>query len=303
MLTANTQLGEEAFQKMNGFLYVQIAFVICIQIVQGRSNVRAIEIKTDKLNIRLSLIRYISHDIRTPLNTAFLGIKMITECANNLKNILFTKRNATITRESSDLIKSSRNNDFLVDLDNILETTELIHTSCTVALETLDEMLTFDKIDENKLVIELKDLKPLELVNEVMKPFQLNARNAEVVLSLDCKDSESSWFDNYLLKADKFKLNQVLRNFLSNALKFTPPSGTVAVIAELLDSRKSYHKNFVTNSDKLIRISVKDTGFGISKENQSRLFGQYVQFNANSLQQGKGSGLGLWISKSKITIS
>jgi signal transduction histidine kinase len=53
-------------------------------------------------------------------------------------------------------------------------------------------------------------------------------------------------------------------------------------------------------SNKNIRISVKDTGYGISKLNQSELFGQYVQFNGNSLQQGKGSGLGLWISKSNL---
>lgn len=44
-------------------------------------------------------------------------------------------------------------------------------------------------------------------------------------------------------------------------------------------------------------ISVSDTGAGISTENQSRLFNQYVQFNASVLQKGKGSGLGLWISK------
>lgn len=46
-----------------------------------------------------------------------------------------------------------------------------------------------------------------------------------------------------------------------------------------------------------LRIAVTDSGAGISIENQRKLFGQYVQFNAAALQQGKGSGLGLWISK------
>jgi signal transduction histidine kinase len=50
------------------------------------------------------------------------------------------------------------------------------------------------------------------------------------------------------------------------------------------------------------RFSVSDTGVGISKENQRKLFGQYVQFDAAALQHGKGSGLGLWISKSKLLI-
>ena len=46
-----------------------------------------------------------------------------------------------------------------------------------------------------------------------------------------------------------------------------------------------------------LRVEVIDSGAGMSKENQKKLFGQYVQFNANSLQKGGGSGLGLWISK------
>jgi signal transduction histidine kinase len=50
----------------------------------------------------------------------------------------------------------------------------------------------------------------------------------------------------------------------------------------------------------VVRISVADTGVGISIENQAKLFGQYVQFDAAALQRGKGSGLGLWISKSMV---
>jgi signal transduction histidine kinase len=51
-----------------------------------------------------------------------------------------------------------------------------------------------------------------------------------------------------------------------------------------------------------LRISVIDSGYGISKDDQKKLFGQYVQFNANELQQGKGSGLGLWIARSIMII-
>jgi signal transduction histidine kinase len=229
-----------------------------------------------------------------------MGIKIITDCAESMKNILFGRNNV---KKSDDLppdIISDIRELLIDDIKSILETAELIHTSSTVALETIDEMLTFDKIDENKLVVELNDLQPLNFVNEVMKPFQLNAKNAEVVLSSKCVESESDWVQQYFLKADKFKLNQVLRNFLSNALKFTPPSGAVNIITEIVDGQNS---DTQSSSDKVIRISVKDTGFGISKENQLKLFGQYVQFNANSLQQGKGSGLGLWISKSTNTIT
>jgi len=75
---------------------------------------------------------------------------------------------------------------------------------------------------------------------------------------------------------------------ISNAVKFTPPGGCVAVKIEKIEESET------------VKVSVKDTGPGISAANQKKLFGQYVQFNAAQLQQGKGSGLGLWISKSKL---
>jgi signal transduction histidine kinase len=172
-------------------------------------------------------------------------------------------------------------------------------------------MLTFDKIDENKLVIEVGEVNPWFLVRDVMKPFQINARDAGVILKTECLQSETDWFNKFALRADKFKLNQVLRNFLSNALKFTPSKGTVTVTVEMRrfpNVNNSAQKNIsissvriedeVSSDGNIVRFSVKDTGCGISRENQKLLFGQYVQFDAGALQQGKGSGLGLWIAKS-----
>jgi len=54
--------------------------------------------------------------------------------------------------------------------------------------------------------------------------------------------------------------------------------------------------------DRIVRVSVVDNGPGISLEDQKKLFGKYVQFNPGALQSGKGSGLGLWISRSKLYI-
>ena len=82
----------------------------------------------------------------------------------------------------------------------------------------------------------------------------------------------------------------MLRNLISNALKFTPAKGKVSIMLE----------NIMNGDDApLFRITVTDSGAGISAENQTKMFGQYVQFNAAALQKGKGSGLGLWISKRK----
>jgi signal transduction histidine kinase len=118
-------------------------------------------------------------------------------------------------------------------------------------------------------------------------------------------DLQSRWVEGWRIRADRFKLNQVLRNFVSNALKFCgSPRGEVEVSVEryyvaggrLVRPPGSEGPQVVQD---FVRVSVVDNGAGISQENQRRLFGQYVQFDAGALQKGGGSGLGLWISKSE----
>jgi signal transduction histidine kinase len=177
---------------------------------------------------------------------------------------------------------------------------------------TLNDLLTFDKIDESKLVLELKDTNPWTLVCETMNPFKINAGKADIELTSACcnlsenpqtpLESDDHWLNRYKIIVDQFKLKQVLRNLISNALKFTPSNGKVKVSVELKanDNRSNSFLAFNNEcvSDIFVRLSVADNGCGISLQNQKKLFGQYVQFDANALQQGKGSGLGLWISKS-----
>ena len=179
----------------------------------------------------------------------------------------------------------------------MIDTVNQIHESCKVALDTLNDLLTFDKIDEKKIVIEVEDVDPWILLCETAKPFMINAKEAHVTFTISCNDANSNWtFSNYI-KADRFKLSQVIRNLISNALKFTPALGFVRVKLEKIPIRQSSID--CLDSSFALRISVQDSGAGISAQNQKKLFGQYVQFNAAQLQKGKGSGLGLWISRSK----
>jgi signal transduction histidine kinase len=240
-----------------------------------------------------------------------MGVKLITDSGLALKQIISQLKEHSVAL--CVLFKNLQDdgklqcgnlysglNQLMAENESILDTANLINDSCNVALETLSDMLTFDKIDEKKLVLELGEFDPWILINEAMRPFQINAKNADVKLSSHCIvnnvaiDDDANWLEegsprpvNLVVKVDKFKLNQVIRNLISNSLKFTPANGEVKLIVEFKSSSS-------------VRLSVIDTGHGISKENQSKLFGQYVQFNAGALQQGKGSGLGLWIAKSMI---
>lgn len=102
-------------------------------------------------------------------------------------------------------------------------------------------------------------------------------------LAIDCELE----LDQVTIWADQHKLEQVLRNFMTNAIKFTPVGGTILVCGKFIASDED-PKNGV------LRAEVTDTGAGVSLENIPKLFGKYAQIDASRLQGGKGSGLGLF---------
>lgn len=214
----------------------------------------------------------------------------------------------TTARRCSDLstLRSQQTCVSMETIDDLHATVHQISESCKVALATLDDLLTFDKLDEQKLTVDTQRTHPWAFLSAAAQPFRLNAREAQVRLEIGAQRTESQWFDRVAVDVDPFKLSQVVRNLLSNAIKFTPPDGRVTVLLEpLFDVAAVLGPDEARASDDeplFLRISVSDSGAGISAADQRRLFGQYVQFNASKLQKGKGSGLGLWITKSIVEL-
>ena len=118
---------------------------------------------------------------------------------------------------------------------------------------------------------------------------------------------------------DTPKIRQVLRNLISNAIKFTPEDGSITLTVsysakEMAKKKVKYRRlsvfmeKFTLNSGEemqaiptgYFQLNVRDSGVGMSEDQISRLFGEGVQFNANDLQSGKGSGLGLFIARNLV---
>ena len=176
--------------------------------------------------------------------------------------------------------------------------------------------------------LEMRKHHPVALFRDFHRQFGIVAKQSKVNFVFDCKGEEGGWAQEHSISIDAVRFGQVLRNLLTNAFKFTPAAGTVTIQVSCVDvlndetpqatsgwgwgwwwrKRRTGDRrsNIVvpdeqsTRCKKMLHVEVIDSGAGISKENQKKLFGQYVQFNANSLQKGGGSGLGLWISKGKI---
>lgn len=301
-------------------LATEIFLLVIVIVIPGMKNRRLAEIKHEQLQTRLNLIRYVSHEMRTPLNTVTMGMNIlkgeIIEVSGLSNAGLETRsRSPGSTINGDEPLESNRklSNDehggimhieksasgFFFDKSknrqkfiDMLDTVNQVTESTSVAVATLDDLLTFDKIDEKKLVIEVEELNPWKLLLDTSKPFSINASLKNINFRVILADSPE-FLRVECIKGDAFKLAQVIRNLLSNAIKFTPENGTVDVSLKLWES---------VERGRNVRFSVKDTGAGISKQNMKKLFGQYVQFNAGQLQKGKGSGLGLWITKSKCRV-
>eukprot|EP00607_Mallomonas_marina_P002650 CAMPEP_0182437698 /NCGR_PEP_ID=MMETSP1167-20130531/85225_1 /TAXON_ID=2988 /ORGANISM="Mallomonas Sp, Strain CCMP3275" /LENGTH=469 /DNA_ID=CAMNT_0024630713 /DNA_START=737 /DNA_END=2146 /DNA_ORIENTATION=- len=177
-----------------------------------------------------------------------------------------------------------------------IETVKDIQISCDIAVTVLNEMLTFDKLEAGTLLIEKRELDAVQLINDTVQPFMIQAREKNILLRLQDCIEEALDLDKIIINVDENKIAQVIRNLVSNGLKFSPCGGVVDVNITL----EMYEVEKVTNLH--LRVDVIDHGAGISKENQKKLFKDIVQFHPSKLQKGGGSGLGLYISHGIVNL-
>ncbi|HEX2545998.1 MAG TPA: MHYT domain-containing protein [Ramlibacter sp.] len=149
-------------------------------------------------------------------------------------------------------------------------------------LRIIDDILDLSKIEANRMDIRPEPTRVRHLVEEVRDAFMANASSKGLVLScrIDPRISPA-------LMVDGLRLRQILGNLVSNAIKFTQ-RGEVYITADLMER--------AAGRDRL-RFYVKDTGVGISPEDQRKLFTPYTQADLGSSRRHGGTGLGLAISR------
>ena len=199
-----------------------------------------------------------------------------------------------------------------------------IKDNANTAVEILNDMLNYDKLEHGGLNLELSRVRVAEVVDRTVRQFQIQAVNRRVNLvlhiegwndqqdlsnDLDCSNISSSHPIAWRTIGDEVRLGQVLRNLISNALKFTPAEGNIDVTAQYIRGGLANAKPLCLAQDECgecafgqmragsVKITIKDTGIGLTKDQLAKLFGEGVQFDANKLQHGGGSGLGLNIAK------
>ena len=208
---------------------------------------------TETLETKRIFVRHVSHEIRTPLNVVMSGLEYLISLRSGL---------------SSEVSSTLRD----------------VKDACTVAIDILNDLLTYEKLDSNILTLEKASYDFIELVRKVCTMFQIQAKYREIDMIFDNRISAKS----VITEIDSTKISQVIRNLVSNALKFTPTGG------------KIWMRLITPSNSKRIRLEIQDTGPGMTVEQRKKLFNEIIQFNPKELQNGQGSGLGLYISQKII---
>mmetsp|Transcript_17611 Transcript_17611/g.24175 ORF Transcript_17611/g.24175 Transcript_17611/m.24175 type:complete len:820 (-) Transcript_17611:228-2687(-) len=192
-----------------------------------------------------------------------------------------------------------------------------IEESSNNAVDVLNELMSYDKIEMRTLYLEKEILPICALLQSSIKPFYIQAREKNIDLLVHfetdaslIEDDQRDVLKSLVIVGDQIRLMQVFRNLVSNALKFCEPEMSVNIyvcwVPQLVLPDPAVMET-LADGDKLesaggVRITVEDSGPGLSAENMKMLFKEGVQFNANNLQAGGGSGLGLWITKGLVNL-
>ncbi len=193
-----------------------------------------------------------SHDIRTPMN-AIIG---------------FTSLAAT----------------HIDNREQVLDYLKKISISSQHLLSLINDVLDMSRIESGKVKIDEKVVHLPDLIHDLRAIIQSNVSAKRLSLLIDTMDVY-----NEDIITDPLRLNQVLLNILSNAIKFTPSGGTISI--------QIIQKNTGIKDIADFEFRVRDTGIGMSKEFREHIFEEFAREETSTVSRIQGTGLGMAIAK------
>ncbi|HGY56981.1 MAG TPA: PAS domain-containing protein [Caldithrix abyssi] len=204
----------------------------------------------------------IVHDLRSPLN-------IIQGYIDIVRNQVVGQ----ISEEQSDLLFIAKEN-----VDKVLK--------------LIDNFMTASKMEAGKFDLEMETHSLNSVIEAVYEHNLVLAQKKDIEMSIDLDPNIA------LMEFDKMRIEQVLSNYISNAIKFTDKGGKVEIRSKLV---KEY--NELTSEESMaVHVAVKDSGVGIPYDEQDKVFNKYEQTEAGKDASLKGTGLGLAICKEIISL-
>jgi signal transduction histidine kinase/transcriptional regulator with GAF, ATPase, and Fis domain len=204
----------------------------------------------------------IVHDLRSPLNII-----------QGYIDIVRTEVVGKVTVEQADMLMIAKKNVFKV-------------------LKLIDNFLIASKLEVGKFKVEPDINSITQIIEDVFRSQKVMAAKKEISIELDLSDKIP------LLRFDADRIEQVLTNFISNAIKFSDKAGKIIIKTRLLEIENKRSSEL----QKFVYVYVIDTGVGIAEDELEKVFNKYEQTEAGKDASLKGTGLGLAIAKEIIKL-
>ncbi len=222
-----------------------------------------VEKKVEELEIaskyKSEFLANMSHELRTPLNSILI-----------LSQLLGGNKDGNLS-------------------DKQVESAQAIHSSGSELLKLINEILDLSKVEAGKVDLVIEDVSLARIRDDLNLLYKDVAENKGLNLQFNIAGDAPA-----TVKTDSQRLQQVLRNLITNAFKFTK-EGTVSV--DMARPQPEHLKGTQLKVEKCLAFSVKDEGIGISEDKQKVIFEAFQQADGSTSRNYGGTGLGLSISK------
>lgn len=249
-------------QYKNVFITLSIIFIILILLILSlikyiyykkryeKEILKAMKEVEEANNLKTNFITNISHELKTPINVILCAIQLLeSKGCNNYKN-----------RNTMGIIK-----------DNCYRLTRLINN-----------MIDIEKAELNNLKLSLEEVNIVSLAEELVMSVVPYAEKKNLTLIFDTNE------EDVMMSVDISKIERVILNLISNAIKFSRENGEIYVT--------------VTSQDECLEISVEDNGIGIADKHKRDIFKKFVQVDNSLNRKNEGSGVGLSIAQSLVEL-
>ena len=217
----------------------------------------ALDIAQVASRAKSAFLSSVSHDIRTPMNAIMGFLELLREEADNQ--------------------------------EQVLEYTQKISAASQHLLGLINDVLDMNKIESGNTVLSISELNLAEVIeglNTIIRP-QAKAKDQTFEIFVSALTHED-------LLGDKLRINQILINILSNAVKYTPKGGRIEMRVMELPQTDDRHNR--------IRFTVSDNGMGMSEDYQKVIFDPFTREQSTLLNKIQGTGLGMAITKSLVDL-
>ena len=226
---------------------------------------QALEEKAQQLALsskyKSEFLANMSHELRTPLNSLLILAKLLTE---NKEHNLTPKQ---------------------------VEFAQTIYSSGTDLLNLINDILDLSKVEAGKMEVNPSDVPISDVTEFVERTFRPVAEQKSLTFNVEVTPDTPS-----PIYTDGQRLQQVLKNLLSNAFKFTERGG-VSLTMRRADKGRRFASRTLDRAEEVVAFAVKDTGIGIPKDKQQLIFEAFQQADGTTSRKYGGTGLGLSISR------